>query len=88
MDAAQAFAVAHRAQDLAEEDPDLDPGRAARVKTSAELLRRAAQVAANQAAETLRTGDDAILKTDALYLRALLRALKVDVLALERHEND
>jgi hypothetical protein len=87
LEAGSALEVASRAEQVAD-DVDTDKGRAARVKNGATLLRRAAHVAVNQSKETLRTGDDVALKGDVLFLRALLRSLKVDLLALQREVNE
>jgi hypothetical protein len=82
--AADASRAARHSESIAEDDPDLDPGRAARAKSTAGLVRRASQVVENEARAVLGGRDDAQLKADATTLRALLRALKVDVAGLER----
>ena len=86
-DAQAALQVAKRTEELAD-DLDGDRGRIARLKNTAALVRRAAQVAIASARETIRSGDDTALKTDAVFLRALLRSLQVETRALERSADE
>lgn len=83
-EAADALSLASRARMLIEE-LDVDRGRAARVNGTADVVRAAAERVYRDAEEVLRsrTGS-AALGEDRKVLRAALRALKVDVLALER----
>jgi len=83
LEAAQADRVCDVSIHLAD-DADIDPGRAARLKSSATLVRRATQVVAKQAGEVARTGGgEPMLRTDLVHLRAALRALKVDLFMIQ-----
>jgi hypothetical protein len=84
IEADEARRIAARAVALAEDAAD--PGRAARVQGSAELVEKlAARIL--EAAEIKGAPGTSRIALDRPVLAAALRALKVDVLAMEREED-
>jgi hypothetical protein len=85
IEAAEARRVALRALHVAE-DADVDPGRAARVKSSAGMVLDTADLVRRDAAEVHGAEPSKLtrLEWDRHVLKASLLALKVDVLAMER----
>jgi hypothetical protein len=81
-EAAEARRVAARALELTQ-DADVDAGRAARVAGSAQAVSDAADLVVRDAKSDPRAIAP-YLAEDRKVLRAALRALRVDVLALER----
>jgi hypothetical protein len=80
----RACALAARIAD----DADIDPGRAARLGSSVALVRRVSAVVARTAADLARSAAPAeglkkALETDVDHLRASLRALKVELYAIQ-----
>lgn len=82
--AENALRIAQRAEHVAEA-AGLEPGRTVRVRGASGVVRRVARELTSEAARAIRSGEAGPVESCEAVLRAALRALKVELVAME-HE--